>query len=621
MNGFTSFWTRLRVFAFLCVYIGIASYAHAENYIGSWGDKSDTWSEVYLNSPVTLAIDGAGQLYVADMGNSRIVKFAVTSTSQGLQTKLLARIGAPGSLAGQFSLPFGVAIDKKGNLVVADTANYRIQQLNAYGSPIRSWGKQGTGNGQFGMPREIAIDSANRYFVTDEYNHRVQVFDANGTYLYQFGTFGSGQGQLRMPQGIAIDSKNRVYVADTFNHRIQILTSTGQFIGQIGSGNCADTNVEFCYPRGVGIDASGNLYVADTYNHKVKKYSPTQQYLATTGGYGSLSFPNSLKIAGTGVYYVTDTGNSQVVRFDETATGTTSKVVLGMVRGADGQFREPSNIAISPDGKFYVSDRLNHRIQIFDKNGTLLAKIGKNGSGGIANAGNQAGEFHQPSQVAFDAKGRIFVADSFNSRVQVFDASGKFVASFGGYGFGGGKFVIPMGIAIDNAGNVFVTDWGLSTISKFDANLQFVKTWGSYGNGDGQLNRPIELSVDANGNVYVADTRNGRVQKFDNNGVLLTKWGTNQGVANVDALKNWGTGAGELFMPQGVKVAGNVVYVADTSNNRMQKFDLQGKYLGQWGMFSGSYNGFFGPTSVAVDASGNSYVVDLLLQKVKRFAP
>jgi sugar lactone lactonase YvrE len=600
--------------------------ANAETYQSTWGPKPDPLGGVYFSSPTTMARDALGQILVTDLGNNRIVKFKAVTFNGTTSVVMTGNIGMLGSLPGQFNVPFGVAIDKQGFILVSDSANYRIQKLNPVGIPLKTWGSKGAGPGEFGLAREIAVDSKNNYYITDEFNHRVSVFDSNGKFLYQFGTYGTGPGQFRVPQGIVIDSKDHVFVADTFNHRIQELDVYGNFIAQLGTTLvCTDTSTTFCFPRSLAVDANDNLFVADTFNHKVKKYDAGLHYLYSAGAYPQPSFPNSVRTAENGTFYVTDTGNSQVIRYTENATGTGATVanVIGTARTANGQFSEPTNILVGNDKRVYVSDKLNHRIQVFDANGNFIAKWGKNGgAGGIANAGYMPGEFNQPNQLATDAQGRIYVADSYNARVQVLDNSGNWLATIGGFGFGPGQFVLPMGVATDLAGNVFVVDYWMGIISKFDPNFNFVKAWGSFGAADGQFNRPNEISVDSGGYVYIADNRNGRIQKFDNNGNFITKWGTHAGVANPDdVIGNWGSGNGELTFPQGVKVYGNTVYVSDMSNNRMEKFDLNGNYLGQWGKFGEGKGDFFNPSSFAISPTGEEYVVDMILHRVQKFKP
>ena len=215
-------------------------------------------------------------------------------------------------------------------------------------------------------------------------------------------------------------------------------------------------------------------------------------------------------------------------------------------RGSDDrQFYWPSGVAVDAKGNVYVVETYNYRIQVFESNGSLVAKWGTLGSGD--------GQFDQPHGVAADAQGNVYVADSGHHRIQVFDSNGSFIAKWGSYGSGDGQFYWPSGVAVDAKGNVYVADRYNQRIQVFDSNGNFIAKWGSYGSGDGQFNGPYGVVVDAKGNVYVADTRNNRIQKFDSTGNLIAKWGS------------YGSGDGQFFHPTDVAVeASSNVYVVDT---------------------------------------------------------
>ncbi|MGZ3254775.1 MAG: hypothetical protein ACXU7D_10765, partial [Burkholderiaceae bacterium] len=136
----------------------------AETYQSTWGPKPDPLGGVYFSSPTTMAPDALGQIWVTDLGNNRLVKFSAVTYNGTTNILLTGSVGTLGSLPGQFNIPFGVAIDKQGFILVSDSANYRIQKLTPLGLPVKTWGSQGAGAGQFGLAREIAIDSKNNYY-------------------------------------------------------------------------------------------------------------------------------------------------------------------------------------------------------------------------------------------------------------------------------------------------------------------------------------------------------------------------------------------------------------------------------------------------------------------------
>ncbi len=264
-----------------------------------------------------------------------------------------------------------------------------------------------------------------------------------------------------------------------------------------------------------------------------------------------------------------------------------------------GVFHRPEGIAVSGE-RIYISDTENNRIQIFDVHGKPLAIFGGMGSGD--------GQFNSPSGIAVDGSGNVYVVDRFNYRIQKFTSDGIFLTKWGSEGSRDGQFYIPDGIAVDGDGNVYVTERFNNRIQKFTSAGTFLTKWGSQGSGDGQFRMPFDVAVDGNGNVYVIESVNSRIQKFTSDGTFLTKWG------------GQGSGDGQFDSPSGIAVDGSGnVYVADRYNHRIQKFTSDGTFLTKWGS-GGSEDGQFDrPHDIAVDKSGNVYVVDSGNERIQKF--
>ena len=222
--------------------------------------------------------------------------------------------------------------------------------------------------------------------------------------------------------------------------------------------------------------------------------------------------------------------------------------------------------------------------------------------------------FRYPEGIAIDRDNNVYIGDGY-SHIQKFDANGRLISKWGGYGSGDGQFIRSRGIAIDNSGNVYVVDNGNNRIQKFDANGRFIRKWGEYGSSDGQFEYPEGIAIDSSGNVYVADTYNHRIQKFDPNGNFITKWGS------------YGSGDGQFIWPKGVAVnfAGDVYvgedYIADSGNHRIQKFDANGRFIRKWGEYGSSDGQFNHPEWIAIDGSGNVYVADTYNFRIQKFDP
>ena len=282
-------------------------------------------------------------------------------------------------------------------------------------------------------------------------------------------------------------------------------------------------------------------------------------------------------------------------------------ITWGMYGSDEGEFRSPTGIALDNRGHVTVVDAQNHRVQKFSHDGQFLLEWGGQGSA--------PGQFVAPTGVAVDNAGNVYVTDTDNNRIQKFTATGSFISQWGTYGTGNGQFEYPRGIVVDNANNaIYVVDQHNHRIQKFSLTGNFLLKWGSYdlldGNrGDpGQLDLPTGIALDTSGQVYVTDTNNNRVQKFDSNGNFVGQWGSQ------------GSGNGQFNNPTGIAVdQTNKVYIADTSNYRLQQFDTSGNYQGQWGT-PGSGNGqFLGPGGVAAAGPGEVYVTDVGNHRVQKF--
>jgi len=275
---------------------------------------------------------------------------------------------------------------------------------------------------------------------------------------------------------------------------------------------------------------------------------------------------------------------------------------------SNGQFQDPRGIAVDEAGNVYVADSGNHRIQVFDSSGGFLTQWGSQGM--------ETGQFQDPWGIAVDQADNVYVADTWNHRVQKFDAEGTFLRQWGSYGATGGAavgeegfFWGPRDIAVDAAGNVYVTDTGNKRVQVFDPDGEFLAQWGGFGVEDGQMDEPVGLATDEEGNIYVADAWNQRVQKFDQDLEFVTQW----------PITGW---YGQSVVNKPYLAAGeDRVYVTDPEGYRVIVYDQDGEFVATFGEYGFDSKTFSLPTGVAVDGEGNVYVIDSANHRVMKFAP
>jgi uncharacterized protein (TIGR03437 family) len=477
--------------------------------IAGFGGDGGLATAAQLNQPAGLALDGAGNLYIVDSLNRRIRK--VLAGTGTISTVCSQQTFNAQNFAFSVNL-FGLAADPAGDLYFLDIANSAAWQLNPAGVLTQMAGVPGgsgyTGDGQSALqtslidPVEVTLDAAGDLYISELQRVRC-VTAATGIVntVAGTGTFGfSGDGgsalmaALNTPTGLALNNGS-LYISDTNNQRVRQVAASGSIStvagngtpGYLGdSGPAASANLSS--PTGLAFDPAGNLYIADTKNNNVRSMNPSAVITTFAGlgtcGMGAEGDPAALTpLCGpqgtvadlAGNTYIADTQNNRVILVDpqgniHVVAGNGTAGDAGAGNTAWGELYQPQGVALDSAGNLYIADTQNHRIRMLTPGGAI-STIAGTGTAGFSGDGGAAAaaQLNEPSQVAVDTGGNVYIADTSNHRVRLVTTDGNIatIAGTGDAAYNGddGPAVQvalhkPGGLALDGQGNVFVADTG-----------------------------------------------------------------------------------------------------------------------------------------------------------------
>jgi sugar lactone lactonase YvrE len=692
----------------------VTTYAGSDGYHDGTGGPNGTAEFV---QPAGVAADEQGNVYVAELtdlgGRVRKIDTAGSVTTLAGNGTLvdLDGTGGPHGSAGLLA-PVGVAVDAAGNVFVADLSDNRIRRIDALSglvTTVAGNGQSGNADGAgtrfgtatFNAPAGLAVDASGNLYVADTGNNVIRKIDPAGnvTTLAGNGTAGLADGpsadaEFDNPCGAAVGSEGDLYVADTMNSAIRHIDASGNVTTVAGGGlpgfgdgtGGPGGTAEFNQPSGVAVDSAGNLYVADGLNNRVRLIDPLGNVTTLAGigvgtpgkggyvdgpgdmaefdfGSESVSFPaitgGPTVFAGVAVNSevssidVGDFSNGRVRQIDASANVTTlaGGAAFGFRDGpADvAEFWEPAGVAADAAGNVYVADTGNDCIRRIDGSGTVTTLAGS--SGGDVDVDGTGGpdgtaSLSSPEGIAAALDGTVYFAVA-DHLIRKIDPSGT-VTTIAGSGRGGyadgvgsaASFFNPAGLAVDTEGNVYVADSGNNRIRRVDAQGSVTTVAGNgtpgavdgTGGADGtaEFLAPSAVAWDEDGALYVADFGNDRIRRVDASGNVSTLAG--------DGTAGWVDGAGgttgpaEFDQPTGVAVDPlGYVYVADSVNNRIRAVSprggvstLAGDGAGWYADGTGGSHGsaqFWSPRGVVFGAGGALYVADSANNRVRLIAP
>jgi sugar lactone lactonase YvrE len=650
----------------------------AGGFVGEGGQAT----AASLAWPRYLAIDAAGNLYISDSSNNRIVKVdtsGVITTVAGTGISGLTGDGGPATAA-TLNYPSGIRFDTLGNLIIADQANNVIRKIDTSGiiTTIAGTGTSGySGDGgpatlaELDQPYGLAIGSDGSIYFSDAGKSVVRKIDPFGTITTVAGNgtatgsidgdggnpsddLGDGgpatSASLNVPRSVLLDGSGNLYIADTANRRVRkvdtsgvITTVAGNGLGGFGGDGGPATAARISSPRGLAFDPSGNLLIT---NNRVRQVDSSGIITTIAGSVSGFNGDGNTALAtdflsltdlvfdSAGNVLLADTGNARIRRID--LSGTVTTIAGGFV--GDGNpatsagLNLPQDVIVDTLGNIYIADSLNHRVRKVDTSGIITTIAGTgfsgfSGDGGLATSAS----LRFPFGVAVDTIGNVFIADTINAAIRKVDTSGVITTFIQDFSF------FPFSMAFDASDDLYVADSSNCVVRKVDAFgiptvVAGTGTCGFVGDGGpataAQLFVPSGVVLDSGGNLYIADTSNNRIRKVDTLGIITTIAGN--GTCGFSGDGGLATSA-SLCSPTdvGVDSTGNL-YIADHDNSRIRRVDTSGTITTVAGNGEFGYSGDGGaatdarlgaPYALALDELGNIYVTDDFFFRVRKITP
>jgi trimeric autotransporter adhesin len=618
-----------------------------------------------LWNPSGLAIDSQGNIYIADTGNNTIRKVDTSghlTTVAGTSKPCGGGRCGDGHIATNATLngPQGVAVDSAGNIYIADTGDNRVRMVQASTGNILAFAgnwnvpsctnpTQPCGDGgssklaNLNGPTALAVDKKNNVYIADSGDNRVRIVVPKGKIISAFagngttcapsnGACGDGgsavAASMGPPRGVAADHLGNIYIADTRDNRIRVVSSgtistvagTG-LRGYSGDGGSATTAM-LAGPVGVWVDASENIYISDTGNQSIRKVSSGTINTVLGGGSGGdgnaplaaqFANPYSIALGSGGDYFVADTNNNRI----RMVSGNTITTVVGNgeanYTGDNGPANAatldgPQGVALDSTGDIFIADSLNRVVRevssgiistIVGTGHPCTPSTGACGDGGPATSA----WLTNPTTVALDSVGNIFIADPPTHRIR--EVSGGIITTIAGTGTcdytGDGGLATaatlcsPVGVTIDGSENIYIADSGNNVIrcvlgvaggcgdsqKKYAVGdiITYAYNGQTHFQGDGgpaiKASRwnPTQVALDSRGNLFVGGGNDELVQRIDAaSGIIVTVAG------NDTKWYFYGFGGdGHLATRAQIDNAGLVIdgnedlFIADAGNNRIRE--------------------------------------------------
>jgi sugar lactone lactonase YvrE len=603
-------------------------------------------TQATLKTPAGLLTDDKGNVYIADREN-HVVRMVnpkgIITTIAGNGTAGFSGDGGQAKKA-SFNLPSGLALDSKGNLYISDRSNNRIRRVTPKGivNTYAGNGEEGYGGdsgpalkARIDRPFGLAIDKKDNLYIADRRNNRIRKVNPSGIISTAAGDGGfffmgdngpSYRASIAGPTGVAVDDNGNLYIADRNNNRIRVVNKQGMIRTVAGTGQqdyngetelARDTNLHL--PFGLTLDKKGRLLIIDRSHYRIRRVDPLKGNIETLAGNGrkkfagdggpasgaTLNFPHGIVVDKNDNIIFSDKGHFRIRKISPegiiqtiAGNGERGNVGNGVPALKASLFSVQSMILNSKEDVYFVSPSgFINMIRYIDKKGIIrtfietadkdyLASLGSDKSQGLSMK-SEIAMVTQFSDIVFDKDNNIFAADRINHQIRKIDPKGN-VTTIAGTGE-----------------SDFSGDGGPASKATF--------------------RDPRALAMDKEGNIYIGDTANNRIRKIDTNGIVTTIAGNGDhkdtgdggpaleaGIRSMDAI---------AFSPDGE------LHIVGFNTHRIRKITKDGTIVTVAGK---GYQGYFGdggpatkamlkqPAAVAFDAKGNMYISDMGNNRIRK---